>query len=98
MRAAFGPALASDIAAGDQAALLRGLSATAALWFLLADSHVAFRRDVGAAQCVADGSPARGALLAAARDLCAVLELSPQGREALADLARDPVLQKPESE
>lgn len=98
MKAAFGEATARAIQAGDQQALLTGLVANAALWFELAGSHIGFRKTLGAVNCAAHGAPDSGVLLAAAIDLYDVLELSPQGREALANFGRKPVLQEPKSE
>lgn len=98
MKLAFGACVARRIEAGDQGAMLTGLVAMAALWFDLAGGHLAIRNSLGAVSCVADASPVQGALLAAAKDLCAVLELSPQGRKALADFGGKPFLEQAKGE
>lgn len=97
-RLAFGPALAAAIEREEEGALLRGLASTAALWFALADFDMALRKEIGATNCTTGIGAAEGATLAAALDLCAVLELCPQGRKALADLDSKPILQQSKGE
>lgn len=93
---AFGPAQRERIEAGDQQALLRGLAATAALWFQLGGSDIALRPQIG---CVhSTGGDATDAILAAACDLYDLLALSPQGREALLHFRDQPVLEQAKGE
>ena len=90
MKMAYGPALAAEVAAGDQAALLQALACLAALWFELAGSRIHMRPHVGAANALPGGA---AALLAPACDLYDLLALSPQGRQALLDFRHKPVFQ-----
>lgn len=85
MRFAYSSETAQAIAAGDTDALLRGLVAHAALWFEAAGSNIGMRHLVGPMTCVLQTAPKDQVLLAAACSLCATLELSPQGREAIAN-------------
>lgn len=96
--AAFGASTRLKIESGDDLALLHGLAATAALWFRLAGHDIRSRQGIGAMHCASHESPELGAVLAAALDLCDLLELSPQGRKAIADLAREPLLQESKRE
>ena len=86
------------IAAGDQAALLHALAATAAFWLHLGGCDVAHRKSLFAVNCAVEPSPDRRAILSAGCDLYDLLASSPQGRQALLDLRREPILQKTESE
>lgn len=94
---AFSPALGESIRAGDHAALLLGLAALARLWQVQAGFARPSRAGLARTHCVAV-EPARGALLAASLDLFDVLELSPQGREVVANLARQPLFDEPKGE
>lgn len=79
------------VRSGDQSALMLALTACAARWFVMADSHITFRAN---ASCVAEkGGTAQAGLLAAGIDLRDLLAQCPSGREALRDFGFEPVLQ-----
>lgn len=93
----FGPATRELVATGDEKAMLKALVCTAAHWFELSGYHIGLRADLTRAACT-DRSNVAAPLLAAALDLCALLELSPQGGEALADFGRQPLFEKAKGE
>lgn len=96
LQTAYRPVLAEQIAAGDEQALLRGIAATAMHWLRLADLPPRFWRQLTPSHCVSAARPEHNGLVAAALDMLAVLDASPQGRKALADLGLEPVEQHPE--
>lgn len=98
MLSAFGPELLAQIESGDDEALLCGVISTACLWLEFSGVALSFHGVPTAAHCVASDSPAKGALMAAAKDVLAVLALSPQGRKALFQFCGKPVLQEPKGE
>lgn len=84
------------VRSGDQSAFMLALAACAARWFVMSDSHIAFRTT---ASCVAEkGGSAKAGLLAAAMDLRDLLAQCPKGREALRDFGFEVVLQDVERE
>lgn len=94
----FGEATRELIAAGDNEALLRGLACLAGCWIQAAGGDVAKKSEITATNGVVHESPALGALLLAGLDLLAVIELSPQGREAIANFRSKPLLQQAKGE
>lgn len=76
------------IEAGDQQALVFGVACLASMWMHLLGLHSSFSSGVTYAHCVAGPDPREQGLLAAAQDLCQLLQRSPQGREAFAKLER----------
>lgn len=94
---AFSRQIALAVQAGDIAAMYRALACTAAQWLLACGRSIELRDRLTRAECLGRND-ATGGLLAAALDLIDVLELSPQGREALANLRRQPVPQETEGE
>ncbi len=88
--------LAEPIAAGDERALLIGVAATAGNWLHIADFPAKKWRQLRASHCLSAVRPEHYGLVAAALEMLAVLDASPQGRKALADLGLDPVEQDPE--
>lgn len=80
------------LGAGNPDDLILTLVQLAADWMRKAGSHIALRDIVPAVQIAVGGE--KGAVLAAALDLLAVLELTPQGRKALADFGGKPLLQE----
>lgn len=86
----LGSTLRTNLAAGDQAALLSALAGLASHWL----------RESGVPHSISDpplataahllSDPARGALLSAGLDLLNILSLSPQGREAVENFGRRP--------
>ncbi len=81
---------------GDHSALLTAVTATAARWFSMADSHIAFQHH--ASHVAREEGTAKAGLLAAAMDLRALLTQCPDGRQALRDFGFEPVFQHVESE
>lgn len=82
------------LGAGNPDDLTRSLVQLAADWMLRAGSHIRLRDMVPTVQVAVGGKD--GAVLAAALDLLTVLELTPQGRKAVADLVGKPLLQDAE--
>lgn len=78
--------------AGNPDDLTRALVLLAAEWMIRSGSHIRLRDVVPTVQVALGG--ANGAVLAAALDLVTVLELTPQGRKAVADLVCKPLLQQ----
>lgn len=97
VRSAVGPEMARRVASGEPQALVHAVASLAAAWLEKAGTHISLPAPAGATDCLVAGG-ATGGLLAAALELCAMLELSPQGRKALAQLGRKPVLQESEGE
>lgn len=81
--------------AGNPDDLTRTLVQLAADWMLRAGSHIQLRDLTSSVQVALAGS--NGAVLAAALDLISVLELTPQGRKAIADFGGKPLLQDTKS-
>ena len=80
------------LGAGDPDDLVLTLVQLAADWMRKAGSHIEVRDIVPAVQIAIGGE--KGAVLAAALDLVTVLELTPQGRKAIADFGRKPLPQE----
>lgn len=88
-----------DLAAvrsGDHAAMVTAVAATAARWFSMAGSDIAF--PAHPSDVAKEDGTAKAGLLAAAMDLRACLSQSPSGRKALRDFGFEPVLQYVEGE
>ncbi|MCS4508909.1 hypothetical protein [Xylophilus ampelinus] len=73
-----------------------GLATSAARWFALAGSHIAFPVEHSAVAARSD--TAKGGLLAAAAEARELLGQSAQGRQALRDLGFEPVFHQVEGE
>lgn len=79
---------------GDLDALVGTLVALAADWLAKGGSHWSQRHTIACVR-LAEGGP-KEVLLASALDLMTVLELTPQGRKAVANLGGKPVAQQAE--
>ncbi len=93
---AYGSRTRTGVAQGDELQVAVALASLAAQWMLAAGYPAQVAASVTVAQCVADDSP-RGGLLAASLDLVQLLRLWPKGREALAQLGFQPVLEQLEA-
>lgn len=68
-------------------------------WMEAAGAHLLFLRCLRSADLVTgEDSPAKRALMAAARDLVELLAQTPEGRQALRDFGLEPVLEQVEGE
>lgn len=97
-RLPFGPVLRSRVEKGEDAALLLSLIAIASFWLEASGTSIRVWRSIGSTACVVQADPCKGALMAAALDLLNTIELSPQGRKAIADFCRQPLPQQTEGE
>lgn len=84
------------VRAGDRGAIAVAVAASAARWFSMAGSHIAFAHHPSQIACEAD--TAKAGLLAAAMDLRELLTQSPDGRQALRDFGFEPLLEHVEGE
>ena len=78
-----------QIIAGDDGALLHAFVCLACLWMEEGGYSFQMRKHVLATNGALDPHSARGALVSASLDICAMLELSPKGREALDNFRRN---------
>lgn len=90
---AFGDATRERIEAGDVDALVSGIAALAGLWFRSAGMDI---QSIGLAASAYQDPQKQGVILAAIA-LRDVLLLSPQGRQAIANLGPKPVFQNSKS-
>lgn len=95
---AYSEEMSKAIAAGDQQAFFWGLISTAALWMQICGSDIHFRPTLSCAQILVQYTPEQRALMAAACDLYDLVQLFPQGREALLDFLDKPLLQERKGE
>lgn len=98
MTLAISPQTIEQIESGDLQALVHGVACHAALWLEQCGQHHSMRDLIGHTHCVSGAGPREQALMAAALDLLRLLDRSPHGRQAIADLGRKPVLQNPKGE
>lgn len=94
----FSDSLRAQVQSGDEAAILRALVCLAAVWIEAGGASVDDYHSIGPTTCVAHQNPRSGALLAAGLDVLRVLNLSPQGRKAVADFCGKPFLQQTKGE
>jgi len=103
--AGLSPEILLSVQSGHPNSLVHALALLARGWFIAAGLRMEWRAKIGAtflvagtAQCAKPLSSEHRALLAAACDLHDVLAHSPDGREALLNLALQPVAEHTESE
>lgn len=95
-RFACSQVLLDEVSKGGEAAFMRAVAATALLWFSTSGYGPSQYSRVTPAHCAAESDPMRRGVLAAALSLRDLLQLSPDGRKALADLALQPFRQQAE--
>lgn len=88
---------AAELAAVPAGGLHHALTCKAALWIESAGFLFEDWPQIGATDC-ALLQPAQGALVAAALDVLALMALTPEGREAVANFRSQPVFQQAEAE